>query len=115
MEDKYVVLQSWLSLVELALFWVSMLAALLPSKRLKYWAAMGVIVACGFTFWKTIIYLWYDRRFVTISVERLYSIAVVFYYFTIGQWVVWPLVTIWAVSKRIANFVTYGATCPSPA
>lgn len=68
MEDRFVVLQSWLSIAELALLWVAIIVSLLPSKRLKYWAALGVIVASAFTFWKTVIYLWYDRRFVTVSV-----------------------------------------------
>jgi len=68
MEDQFVVLQSWLSLVELGIFWLSMLMNLIPSRKVKYWAAVGVIVASAFTFWKTTIYLWYDRRFITVSV-----------------------------------------------
>lgn len=101
MDDQFVVIQSWLNVVEVSLLWLIVLISLVPNKRVKFWAAMMLIAVSACVFWKTVIYLWYDRRFITVSLERLYSIAVAFYYFTIGPWLIFPLLTIFATSRRV--------------
>ena len=64
-----------------------------------------IVVLQSMVFWKTVIYLWYDRYFITVLVERLYSIAVVFYYFTIGPFLLFPLLTIYYISKRMIKAI----------
>ena len=103
MTDRFLIIQNWLNLIEVGLTWVIMLLSLLPFKRLKITTAIGLIVLSAFTFWKTVIYLWYDRAFITVSIERFYSLGVIFYYLTIGQWVIFPIVTITAITNRITT------------
>jgi hypothetical protein len=82
---------------------VTILISWLPSKKLKFTSAILLIVLSSFVFWKTVIYLWYDRAFVTVSIHRMYSLGVVFYYFTNGLWIIFPLLTMYAISKRIIS------------
>ena len=101
MQDRFLVIQSWLNVAEVGIIWLAMFASVLPWKKIKFWSAMMLVVVSSFVFWKTVIYLWYDRAFVTVSLDRLYSIGVVFYYFTIGLWVIFPPLTVYAISARI--------------
>ena len=101
MQDQFVVIQSWLNAVEVVLGLLTIVLSLLPFKSLKFACAIMLIVISSFVFWKTVIYLWYDRPFVTDSLKRFYTIAVAFYYLTIGCFIVFPLMTIYSISKRI--------------
>jgi hypothetical protein len=43
-EDQFVVIQSWLNAVEVAVILLVVLASLLPSRRVKYWSAVALVV-----------------------------------------------------------------------
>jgi hypothetical protein len=101
MNDRYLIIQNWLNLVEVSLILLTILLSWLPSKKLKFSSSIMLIVLSSFVFWKTVIYLWYDRPFITVSVHRMYSLGVVFYYCTIGLWIIFPLLTIYSISNRI--------------
>jgi hypothetical protein len=106
MEDRFLVIQSYLNLVEAALMLLTALVALLPFRRLKYVCGIIMLALVSCVFWKTVIYLVYDRNFITVSVKRFYSIAVVFYYFTIGQWIVFPAWIGFAICRRIVKLAS---------
>jgi hypothetical protein len=105
MQDRYLVIQSYFNLVEAALMLLTALIALLPFRKLKFACGIIMMVLMCFVFWKTVMYLLYDRNFITISTKRLYSVAVAFYYLTIGQWILFPLLTIYAIGGRLIDLV----------
>ena len=105
MEDRFVVIQSWMNAIEVCLILLTIIVSLIPRRKVKFACAVMIIVLQSMVFWKTVIYLWYDRYFITVLVERLYSIAVVFYYFTIGPFIIFPLLTIYYIGKRMLKAI----------
>ena len=105
MDDRFLLIQSYLNVAEVALLLLALLLSLLPQRRTKFIAALLILVGQAMVFWKTIMYLCYDRPFVTVSVRKLYSIAVVFYYFTIAPFLICPLLTIRAITKRFTQAI----------
>jgi len=109
MNDRYLIIHNWLNLIEVTLLITAMLLSWLPFRRLKFATAVIILVVSACVFWKTVIYLWYDRAFVTVSIHRFYSLGVIFYYLTIGLWLIFPPLTIYAISSRISSHIL-----PSP-
>lgn len=68
MEDRFLIVQSYLNLVEAALMLLTAVLALLPFRRLKYICGLVMLTLLCFVFWKTVFYLVYDRNFTTVSV-----------------------------------------------
>lgn len=106
MTDRYLVIQNWLNLAEVCMILFTIILSWLPYKKIKFASAIMIIVLMSFVFWKTVIYLWYDRAFVTVSIHRMYSLGVIFYYCTIGLWIIFPLLSIYSISNRILSYLT---------
>ncbi len=68
MDNRFLIIQSYLNAVEVLLLLLTGFLSLLPFRRLKFWCAVMLIVLSAFVFWKTVIYLAYDRHFITVSV-----------------------------------------------
>ena len=65
--DSFVVIQSWLNLVEISIILFAVYLATSSDKRVK--AAITMIVASAFVFWKTVIYVFYSHDFTTAAVR----------------------------------------------
>jgi hypothetical protein len=61
--DSFVVIQSWLNLVEISIIIYSLFLSRSSSTRIK--SALIMIVASAFVFWKTVIYVCYSHDFIT--------------------------------------------------
>ena len=101
MNDRLVVIQAWLTLVEVAVALFGMLLSAFGSKSGKFVGAMLVVIISGFTFWKTVIYCWYAYGFMTpesfdFSIDSIYSL-----YFPISLWSIFPVYTMWVVPRNI--------------
>lgn len=71
--DSFVVIQSWLNIVEAILLLISVFLSLSSNLIFKIRGAFLVIVTSGFVFWKTVIFLIYDKDFITPAVKQLTS------------------------------------------
>jgi hypothetical protein len=63
--DRFVRIQSWLNYVEIALTFTAVGLSLCACKGAKAKGALLAMVVSGFTFWKTVIYVWYAEPFLT--------------------------------------------------
>lgn len=63
--DTFVVIQSWLNLVEITTIMLGVFLSLSSCKIKKLIAALLIVIASAFVFWKTVIYLWYSHDFTT--------------------------------------------------
>jgi hypothetical protein len=63
--DTFVVIQSWLNLVESALLFISVYLSLSSCLGKKLWGAFLSIITSTMVFWKTVIFLIYDKDFIT--------------------------------------------------
>lgn len=63
--DSFVVIQSWLNLVEITITLGCVLLSFSSCTIKKLIAALVVVIASACVFWKTVIYLWYSHDFTT--------------------------------------------------
>ena len=97
------VIQSWLNLVEICLAFLAVILSLCSSRSLKLKGALLAIVVSAFTFWKTVLYVWYAHPFLTAEAKAFTVDSIKFFHFPTSFWLLCPLLTIWSVSSRIAS------------
>lgn len=65
LKDSFVVIQSWLNVVEGVALLVAFGLSYLQCVKIKLWSALIGVVASTCVFWKTVIFVWYDHDFST--------------------------------------------------
>ncbi len=103
--DTFVVIQSWLNLAEITLILCSVLLSLSSCKIKKLIAALLIVIGSAFVFWKTVIYLWYSHDFTTEAVKKLTTDALLCFVLPSSFWIIFPVLTMYYVSKNIVNYV----------
>jgi hypothetical protein len=63
--DKFVVIQSWLNIVEGFLLLFALLLSVPSCLSCRMWAAIIATLASAFVFWKTVIFIWYDHDWIS--------------------------------------------------
>lgn len=99
--DSFVVIQSWLNLAEISIILFAVYLSKSSDKRIK--AAIIMIVASAFVFWKTVIYVFYSHDFTTEEVRQLTIQALLVFIIPTLFWLVCPVLTIVTLSKRLAR------------
>jgi hypothetical protein len=69
--DSFVVIQSWLNLIEVTLILAAVGLSLSRCSTKKLVGALVIIVGSAFVFWKTVIYMCYSHDFTTQAVKDL--------------------------------------------
>ena len=77
--------------------------SLCPSKPVKIKGALLAIVVSAFTFWKTIIYVWYAHPFLTEAALTISVDSFKFFHLPTSFWLICPLLTIYSVGGRLAK------------
>lgn len=70
---------------------------------MKSLGAVLLLVTSGFVFWKTVIFLWYDNRFLTADAKAYTPESLLCYYFPSSIWIVMPLVSMYGIGKGIVE------------
>jgi hypothetical protein len=63
--DKFVVIQSWLNIVEGGFLLTSLLLSFSSCVKCRMWAAILATLTSAFVFWKTVIFIWYDHDWIS--------------------------------------------------
>jgi hypothetical protein len=71
MKDSFVVIQSQLNLIEVLMSFVAVYLSLSTCNAKKISGALLAIITSCFVFWKTVIFVMYDKDFITPAVLRL--------------------------------------------
>jgi len=65
LQDSFVVIQSWLNIVEGVFLIIAVLLSLSKCVSVKLWGAIIGVLASTCVFWKTVIFVWYDHAWTT--------------------------------------------------
>ena len=71
MQDSFVVIQSQLNLIEVFMSFVAVFLSISSCRTKKIAGALLAIITSCFVFWKTVIFVMYDRDFITPAVFNL--------------------------------------------
>lgn len=99
--DSFVVIQSWLNIVEAVLLFIAIFLSTRTCLIKQVCGGLLSIVTSAFVFWKTVIFLWYDRDFTTPAVGELTGEALLYYVIPSSLWIIFPLLTIYLVGRRM--------------
>lgn len=103
-DDSFVVIQSWLNIVEAVLLLLAVGMSISRNVSRKLWGAILAVVTSAFVFWKTVIFLLYDYDYTSIEVKQLTSEALLCYVLPSSLWIIFPILSIWLISKRVVNY-----------
>lgn len=101
LSDSFVVIQSWLNLIEISMILFGVYLSRSSDKRIK--AAIVMIVASAFVFWKTVIYVLYSHDHTTADVKQLTTQAILVFVIPTLFWLICPILTIIALSKKLVR------------
>lgn len=102
-DDNFVVIQGWLSMLEGVLTLISLIVALSSSKVQQLVGTLLLICVHTMTFWKTVIFLWYDSYWTTEDVHNFTLEAILYYHILSAAWIVLPFLSIWSMIWSIAR------------
>lgn len=103
--DSFVVIQSWLNLVEISLILISLALSLSSCVIKKLVSALVILVASSFVFWKTVIYILYSHDHTTAAVKGLTPDAFLYFIIPSSLWIIFPFLTIFTVIKNVSAHV----------
>jgi hypothetical protein len=99
--DPFVVIQSWLNVVEGILLLSSLLISIPNSVRYRMWAAIIATLASAFVFWKTVIFIWYDHDWISLEAKSFSPGSLLCYYLPNALWIIFPILAIYLIPKKI--------------
>jgi hypothetical protein len=105
LKDSFVVIQSWLNLVEVALTLTAVTLSFSSCTIKQLVSGLMVIVGSAFIFWKTVIYLSYDHQFLTPPTNAPTIQALLVFWIPSSLWVIFPFLAIITISKNIVKYV----------
>lgn len=103
--DSFVVIQSWLNLVEVSLILFAVALSLSSCIIKKLVSALIVLTASAFVFWKTVIYIWYSHDFTSEAVKSFSLDAIFVFVIPSSLWIIFPFLAIVTVTKNVAAYV----------
>lgn len=113
LKDSFVVIQSWLNIVEGVFLIVTVLISLSKCIKLRLWAAAIGVLASTCVFWKTVIFVWYDHAWATEAAKNFTPGSILCYWFPNSLWLVFPLLAMILIPKRIISYAASEVT-PKP-
>jgi hypothetical protein len=103
--DSFVVIQSWLNLVEVSLILAAVGLSLSSCPIKKLVSALVILTSSAFVFWKTVIYVLYSHDFTTDAVKNLTPDALLVFVIPSSLWIIFPLLAIFTVIKNVTAYV----------
>lgn len=100
-DDSFVVIQSWLNVVEVVLSYIGLLLSLSSCQGKKLVGAFIALIFNAFIFWKTVIFVWYDHDWLSAEAKSFSPESIVCYYFPSSLWLIFPLLSMYLIPKRI--------------
>ena len=101
--DLFVVIQSWLNVAEILLSYLAVILSMRSCVGSKAKGAIVAVVASAFTFWKTVIYLWYVHPHLTPEAKVVTADSLMYFIIPSSFWIICPFLTLVGVSGRICK------------
>lgn len=114
LKDSFVVIQSWLNIIEGFFLIGAVLLSLSNKVSTKLWAAIIGVLASTCVFWKTVIFVWYDHDWSTQDAKNFTPMSILCYWLPNSLWLIFPLVAMILIPKRIVNFASNNDITPKP-
>ena len=84
---------------------ISVFLSAFGGKVTKIVGALLAVVTSAFTFWKTVIYIWYADAYLSPEAHAFTSESFWIFYFPNAFWVIFPLYTLWIVFHNIIKAI----------
>ena len=97
MKDSFVIIQSWLNIVEGILLIFAVLLSFSKCVKLNLKAAVIGILASTMVFWKTVIFVWYDHDFISEAVKKISVGSILCYFLPNSLWLIFPLLAMYKI------------------
>jgi hypothetical protein len=81
--------------------------------KVKLWGAVIGILTSTCVFWKTVIFVWYDHDWSTEAAKNFVPGSILCYWLPNSLWLVFPLIAMILIPKRIISYVSNEIT-PKP-
>lgn len=104
LKDSFVVIQSWLNIVEGLFLIIAVLMSLSTCIKVKLWSAVIGVIASTMVFWKTVIFVWYDHDFATESAKNFSPGSILCYWFPNSLWLIFPFIAMILIPAKIINY-----------
>ena len=101
--DRFVVIQSWLNLMEITMAFISLAMYAFGKQSTQLLGSILAVIVSAFTFWKTVIYIWYADAYLTHDAHTFTTESIYVFYFPTAFWIVFPLYVLWVVPRRIVK------------
>ena len=99
--DPFVVIICWMNLVEAAFAFVGIGLCLAADRGSNLAEALICLLASVMVFWKTVIFLWYDRDWLINDALNYTYPSILFYYIPNYLWIFFPLCCMIKIPKNI--------------
>lgn len=103
--DTFVVIQSWLNIIESSLAVVAVILSISKCNIKKVTGAVLIIVIESFIFWKTVIFVWYDHDFLTDQAKSFVPMSILCYYLPSSVWLILPVVSLVMMGKSLVKAI----------
>ena len=114
LKDSFVVIQSWLNIVEGIFLLISVFMSFSSKVSTQIWSALIAVLASTCVFWKTVIFVWYDHDWSTEAAKNFTPGSILCYWFPNSLWLVFPLLAMYLIPKRIVNYASSVEITPKP-
>lgn len=99
--DPFVIIQSWLNAFESTLTLVGIILAISSCQIKQKLGGLICLVSSTMVFWKTIIFVWYDRDWLTEEALNYTAESILCYYLPSYCWIVFPFLSMVTIGKRM--------------
>lgn len=106
LNDSFVVIQSWLNIVEGIALLIAVALSLSSKVSTQLWSALIGVITSTCVFWKTVIFIWYDKDWTTQDAKNFTPGSILCYWFPSSLWIIFPLLAMILIPKRIVNYVS---------
>ena len=104
-EDSFVVIQSWLNICESTIAFIALFIAFSSCRVKQMIGACLCLFVNALTFWKTIIFVWYDLDWITEDAHNFTTGSILCYYIPSSFWIIGPFISAILISRRMVQFV----------
>jgi len=99
--DRFIIIQSWLNVVEGILHLFAVLLSLSSSVKTKLVSAFIAVLTSTMVFWKTVIFVWYDDAWTSEEAKNFSPGSLLCYYLPNSFWIIMPIVTMYVLPRNI--------------
>ncbi len=99
--DSFVVIQSWMNLVEAVLLLISVWLSVSSCRIKNIIGAHLAVITSVMVFWKTVVYVFYSADWTTRAVKEFQIEAILYYWLPTSLWIIFPFLVVYSGTHNL--------------